>query len=282
MLKKLCIALIICLCVSLLGGCGEGNGTNKTAENSSSRAQENTSDLPADINGTALSIKYEKPYSAGRLKNSHSTVGSRVSGNISLSFEGYMPRFTSEISLAGADSIERYYENMIGYTEFLRTRFLMQPPLPSDTPCTYYDYSDYRVDFVGEAYMSVTRYNETYMGGEYVSHTFGADNFNLKTGRILSLGDLFGGDIESYTQKLNALIYGELKKHPSFPALFSEVKKDNLHEYIDNNTFVLTPNGLGFIFNECEIAPHSSGTVNITVPYEALDGILKINVFEKI
>ena len=282
MRKRTVTALIICLCVFLLGGCDEKGGEAEIPRNSSGSQTEQASDIPGDINGTALSIKYETPYAAGRLKNSHSTAGSRICGNISLSFEGYMPRFTSEISLAGADSIERYYENMISYTDLLRTRFLMQSPAPSDMPGTYYHYSDYRVDFAGERYMSVTRYNEIYVGGEYKNHTFETDNFDLKTGRTLSLGDLLGSDIEGYTKKLNALIYDELKKHPSFPALFAEVNKDNLQEYTGNDTFALTSEGIGFIFNECEIAPRSSGTVNVTIPYDALGGILKINIFEKI
>ena len=280
MLKKLWLTLaVLFICVFIPAGCG-GSAAPNSSESPLSSGE--SSVLPSDINGSAMKVKYDQPYASGRLKNSYSAAGSRTCGNISLSYEGYLPKFSSEIPLAGAGSIERYYENMAGYMELLRNEFLSQTPVQADTPRIYYDYSDYRVDFIGEMYMAITRYNERYTGGAHPSHNFEADNFNMKTGRILSMSDLFGDDESAYTPKLNDLIYTQLKKHPAFPTLFPEIKKEELLTHVDNNTFVLTNDGIGFIFNEYELAPYSSVTINIVVPYSALDGLLKIDIFEKI
>jgi len=239
-----------------------------------------SSNLPG-MKETALSVEYDCLYDDGRIDNSHSSRGSRVSGSVSQSFEGYLPKFNNEISLAGADAIIRYYENEAGYMELLRDGFFLRIPAPSDEPVIYYDYADYSVAFPVECYLTVTRYHERYMGGAHPTHQYSVDNFNLKTGRLLTLNDLFGDTAAARTQ-LGTLIMKQLETDGRVGALFKSVTAKTLAGKLDNNHYQIDKEGITFIFNEYEIAPYVVGTILVTIPYSQLKELLFIDVFEKV
>lgn len=100
-------------------------------------------------------------------------------------------------------------------------------------------------------------------------------NFNLKTGDILKLEDIFQ---KNYTQTLNQLIEQDLRakfgiKPKQSLAEFGFVLKNN--QLPINSNFFITREGIGFHYNVYEIAPYAVGETSLFLTYKQLKPILK-------
>lgn len=271
--------------LALLASCGKGvTGTESDISGESVIASSGIA-LPENVKEIPLQIEYDERFEETRLEQSYSAAGSVTIGNAGISFEGYLPKFNGEIRLAGAENIMNHYENESKYMLLLRNGFFEAQFEASNMPVNYYCYLDYMVQTPFERYMSVTRYNESFTGGPTTLHTFMVDNFDLKTGRMLTLEDLFGGDPSAnadYTEKLSQLIFKALEKSNKSDKLFKEVDSKNLYSFLDSGSFRFGTEAIEFIFNECLIAPYTEGAVVAAVPYTELKDLLKIDVTEKV
>lgn len=118
--------------------------------------------------------------------------------------------------------------------------------------------------------------NVNFMGGAHPNTKFRYLNFDRRTGKLLTLNDIFTVGFEN---KLNSILDKLIRKN------YFIKEDDDLREKIGlyenkiefNNNFAITKNGLKFYYNPYEIAPYSVGFLEIIIPYSELEEILPPN-----
>lgn len=119
----------------------------------------------------------------------------------------------------------------------------------------------------------------TYSGGAhgYVSRT--SVSYDAKTGDKLSLES-----ITDEPELLNQLVYGYIlnisagekyKNAEGESIFFNPDLTESISEIIASENWYFSNEGLVFFANPYEIAPYGCGRVDFTVPYAAMDGLLK-------
>ncbi len=121
--------------------------------------------------------------------------------------------------------------------------------------------SAYDVKMNTRKVLSVLHYSYMYVGGAHGNHFITTQNFNMQTGELLTLADLFTDD--DYLEQLN-----------------DQVRKQLLFRYndliwfkgINDNTqnFLVSREGLFLVYPPYEIAPYASGTLTFFIPYSSL------------
>ncbi|MDR1126513.1 MAG: DUF3298 and DUF4163 domain-containing protein [Treponema sp.] len=109
------------------------------------------------------------------------------------------------------------------------------------------------VGTVNKPLLQIKRRIETYTGGAHPSHNTQFYVFDTRTSRRLSIEDVVQ-DVEALTQIAEAAL---VDKHV-------ESLPDN---------FFLTEQGIGFHWNEYEIAPYSEGEIETVVSYDAIENL---------
>lgn len=121
------------------------------------------------------------------------------------------------------------------------------------------------------AYMS-TLY--IYGGGEHGIHQTLIKNFDLKTGDVIKLKDLF---ITGYEATLKDIIVAHLQQKFK-TSNFDELKKKyifaNDYIYIPEN-FIIDDDAITFIYCEDEISPHNVGEIRIKIDKDEINKLLK-------
>lgn len=116
----------------------------------------------------------------------------------------------------------------------------------------------------------LTFYIEQYAftGGAHGLQTRDYTVVNLRTGRALSLKDIFSGDYEA---ALTELLTKKVRKMHNIGPDKKLTDNGFFVESINpTNNFYITINGIGFYYNQYEIAPHSSGAEDIFLPFADL------------
>jgi hypothetical protein len=127
-------------------------------------------------------------------------------------------------------------------------------------------------------------FNENYMvtfyilsysftGGAHGQETQMFTTMDVKTGKILTLGDLFKTGFETDLSKLLS------KKLQRMAGLPESGKLSEAGYFVDeirpSANFYLNGNGIGFFYNQYEIAPYSFGSTDIFLTKEELKTLLK-------
>ncbi len=100
-----------------------------------------------------------------------------------------------------------------------------------------------------------------FFGGAHPSHELRLLNFNPQTGTRITLKDLFKPGFEP---ALTEMLKRKAAENTDVPAN-GFFPKPAPHE-----NFALDPDGIAFVFNPYEIAPYSSGTITLKIPYKAV------------
>ncbi|MBL7137606.1 MAG: DUF3298 domain-containing protein [Bacteroidales bacterium] len=115
--------------------------------------------------------------------------------------------------------------------------------------------------------------NYGYTGGAHGLETQDFTVFNTKSGKVLSLNDLF---LPGFETKLTTLLTRKLKEMTKLHA--SEKLSDNgffVDDVAPNSNFYLTASGIGFFYNHYEIAPYANGPTDILLPFDELKELLR-------
>jgi hypothetical protein len=127
----------------------------------------------------------------------------------------------------------------------------------------------------------LTFYIEQYAftGGAHGLQTRDYTVVNLRSGRTVSLNEIFSGDYEA---ALTDILTKEVRKMHNIDA---DKKLTDCGFFVEaikpTNNFYLTINGIGFFYNHYEIAPYANGPDDIFIPFADLknlpinSGILK-------
>ena len=132
--------------------------------------------------------------------------------------------------------------------------------------------SDYEVKYHENNRLSIVSFDYEYTGGVHGSYWYTAHNFDLNTGQLLQLPDLFL-DGANYTTVIN----NEIKRQIYILKQTNDYWESVPFQTIDPTTpnFYLTPNGIGIYFTLYEYTPYAYGIPEFIIPYSALRGILK-------
>lgn len=139
----------------------------------------------------------------------------------------------------------------------------------------WYEYYEARVVLNSNYVLSFERYMSSYTGGAHGSHIYDLINFDLHTGDTIFLDDIF---IDNYKAELNSIADNIFRKDNDIGADedLSEIgywgMDDGFHL---NNNFLLTMDGLRFIFNEYEIAPYAAGAIELFIPYKKIKHLIR-------
>ncbi|MCH4147480.1 MAG: RsiV family protein [Prevotella sp.] len=114
----------------------------------------------------------------------------------------------------------------------------------------------------------------TYGGGAHGIDQTLVKNFNIKTGHLITLSDIF---INGYEQELKDIIIKKMAKKFNVKDLEGLKKKfifaDN-NVYISEN-FILKEDSITFIYCEDEIAPHALGEIRIDIDKSEIEKLCK-------
>lgn len=115
---------------------------------------------------------------------------------------------------------------------------------------------------------------EYYEGGEHGINQQLVMNFDAKSGRVLSLKDVF---VPGYENRLKETLLGALEKKLDAKGMTELHDLDYLRytEIFAPENFILGSNDITFIYNVYEIAPYAKGKTELVIPYEEIDDLLK-------
>ena len=125
--------------------------------------------------------------------------------------------------------------------------------------------------FTGE-YEGVVSYRAskyTYTGGAHGMTVETCLNFDIKTGALVKESDIFSDGYES-------IVSGLLTKH--LPEAFENNEELNMlfqREISPNGNFSVSEKGITYTFNQYEIGPYALGIIEITIPWNEIDNIIK-------
>jgi hypothetical protein len=119
---------------------------------------------------------------------------------------------------------------------------------------------------------SITYCDYYYLGGAHGSTVITAQNYDMTTGRLLTLSDL-AADRQAFMDfTLKYLLWLTLK--PGFSDLYPWATEDALKMIIAEGFWCLNETGLEFICNEYSIGPYAAGITSLIIPYKDLEGVI--------
>ncbi len=101
--------------------------------------------------------------------------------------------------------------------------------------------------------------------------------YDLSTGDCLSLSDIINNtaDLTIITNTLLSELKKNEKSYCLYPDYTDSVRQRFNSNFLSDQDWYFNRNGICFFFSPYEIAPYASGVIQVTVPYEALSGILE-------
>ncbi len=111
----------------------------------------------------------------------------------------------------------------------------------------------------------------SYFGGAHPGSHHRVLNYDLTTGNVLSLGDLFEPG-SNYLDLIAEYCIQELKKNQEI--LFPDFEQSAGPSAENYQVWIITPDGLLVVFEEYQVAPYAAGPQSVLVPYLDLEKIL--------
>jgi len=117
---------------------------------------------------------------------------------------------------------------------------------------------------------------ENYLGGAHGAYNVIYTNFDMKTGNVLYVKDVF---VKGADNKLSKMIEAAVRKQ-------YEVKPNEKltdagffeNKIYPNENFAITKDGIEFLFNQYEVAAYALGPVEVKFTYKELEGLLNKNI----
>lgn len=137
------------------------------------------------------------------------------------------------------------------------------------------DFSNYyrnvitTVEDTTDILITAKTYADSYTGGAHGAHQTFYYNIDLRTGKLITEGDLYKGD---YKEVLISLIKAELDERNK-----DEDRRITILEpeaVVPNGNFYLDDKGVVYVYNEYDIAPYSDGLIEVTIPYEKIEALI--------
>jgi hypothetical protein len=119
-----------------------------------------------------------------------------------------------------------------------------------------------------------------FYGSTHPETVYSAVNYDLVTGKALTLGDILTDSaspdqLMEYSLSILKSREKELYLYEDYP----DTVKSHFASGAIQHCWFFTDEGLSFYFTPYEIAPYSVGVVNVTIPYDQLAGLLRDEYF---
>jgi hypothetical protein len=133
-------------------------------------------------------------------------------------------------------------------------------------------YNETFVNHAGTSRVAVmSREREYYTGGAHGMRNKDYYVFSLEDKRRLTIWDIIRDDAK---QDLDDLVEESLRTYMEIPSWIPLSEGGFFEDSVDKlEDFFLSPQGLGFQWDPYEIAPYSIGLIEITLPYDRLQGL---------
>lgn len=151
-------------------------------------------------------------------------------------------------------------------------RPLLEDSLFSSSPAAVLSWSDWTRGTVSGTHGNILSYivtKYTYTGGAHGMTSETTLNFNTDNGSLIGETELFQDGYEERLSSLLSLHLPEALQEPGDTAmLFTK-------DIRPNGNFRVSETGITYIYNQYEIGPYVLGAVEVTVPWEELEGLLR-------
>lgn len=169
------------------------------------------------------------------------------------------------------DYLTSYKELEADYKEELKRS---EDGAPVSSWFSYYELSSNEIIFNQYGLISFTVNFENYTGGAHGSHAHNHFVLSAETGKRISEEDIF---IENYEDTLAGILVNQIAKenNAANPKELENMGFFSVEEIFPNNNFMIDDTGITYTFNEYEIAAYAVGAIEVHLPFESLQGILK-------
>ncbi|HQU84209.1 MAG TPA: DUF3298 and DUF4163 domain-containing protein [Pyrinomonadaceae bacterium] len=143
-----------------------------------------------------------------------------------------------------------------------------------DAGMTYYLESDYTIELANDKIVSIGIFSSTFEGGAHPNHFSSAFNFDLSTGTVLKLKDLFKPGA-NYLKTISALCIKKLKESDQeefddeWLANGAGPKEENF------SSWNIKKNGILINFDPYQVSSYASGPHDVLITFDELKSILK-------
>lgn len=136
------------------------------------------------------------------------------------------------------------------------------------------------VDHVSRYVITVSSGGYSYLGGAHGMYGIGYDNIDLRDGDIIDENKLFNPEYESKLAELIQDVVTERNNSSNEDGHIMLLVE--IPEIKSNDNFILSDEGIVYIYNQYEISPYVQGIVEITVPYDKVKPLIKNKYIEVI
>lgn len=176
------------------------------------------------------------------------------------------------------DAINAYYPNVDALLTEAEEYFLLASEYPNLPGLPLYSVSYSGLSFETDELIQISSYYEAYLGGAHPSHSSSSDCFDLKTGALLELPDLFS-DWDTAKAVIWDTIYPQILDR--FPEDQVERSAESAREDLEENpVFFIDPEGLTIHYNEYVIASYADGPSDFFVPKEKLSNLTTYPIWD--
>ena len=167
--------------------------------------------------------------------------------------------------------IDAYKELEVDFKEELKRS---SKDSPVSAWFSYYETSSNEIKYNKYGLVCTSIYFENYTGGAHGSHSLTHHIFSMETAKRLTEEDIF---VEDYQEPLSKIIVSHLVKENKAASAkeLEDMGFFSVDEIFPNDNFLIDDTGITYTFNEYEIAPYSAGRINVHIPFDELDTILK-------
>jgi len=109
-----------------------------------------------------------------------------------------------------------------------------------------------------------------YTGGAHGNTLRTSVNWNLNTGMIIKLGDIFYNGEDFVPLILDHMIQLANEQATQNPFIYFDSYEELIAKNFNPDNFYLTPIGITIFYQQYEIAPYSSGIIEFHIPYNNL------------
>lgn len=128
---------------------------------------------------------------------------------------------------------------------------------------------DYEIHTINNELISATSLNYQYTGGAHGMSVKVPYNFDLATGKRLSLNDLFK-EGSNYTEVINKEVQKQIQENPD---IFFPDEVELFSGIADDQSFYIKDGKLFIYFGQYDIAPYSSGIIEFEIPSSTLKNV---------
>lgn len=270
----LILLLAMVLLITFFSGCGKSDNSNPT--DIDSLENETISTAPTDTSPPAekllpLNISYKVYRETFRDDD----------GTDLVDFKLTYPYIDNPDNAQGITAINEYYETQLDHfittvipegkkaaMEFKKVAqengFDFYPLAFEREPSIYYN---------GNNLLSVLNLDFENTGGAHPNSYWSSETFDVETGKMLTLSDIFGVSKEEVLEKVYEIVINQIEQAKSKDNYGEDVYyfdeyEENAKNYYSENDFVLGPKGIIFYYQLYTLAPYAAGFPTFELPYD--------------